>query len=110
MVQPTVFVEWSQDWPEVRVGECEFHGEKWLGLYYGDKIFAAVDGTRQPVRLELRCDERLGGLLKERYESVMAGRILGRNGIEIVCSGQLSEDELKDLLRHAYETTRANGV
>ena len=37
-------------------------------------------------------------LLQEKYESVMESRYFGRGGIEIVLSGQLEEDEIKELV------------
>ena len=67
------------------------------------KIFLCVETGTNPLRVELRCDRRLSQTLQERYESVMESRALGRNGIEIICSGQLSADEVRDLVRHAYE-------
>ena len=69
----------------------------------GEKIFLCVETGRVPLRLELRCDRRLSRTLQERYESVMESRALGRNGMEVICSGQLSADEIHDLVRHAYE-------
>lgn len=71
----------------------------------GDKICLVVEKGTNPLRIELRCDYKLSKLLQERYESVMESRSLGKNGIEIICSGQLSEDELMDLIRHAYEVS-----
>ena len=71
----------------------------------GEKICLVVEKGTNPLRIELRCDYKLSKLLQERYESVMESRSLGKNGIEIICSGQLSEDELFDLIRHAYEVS-----
>ena len=71
----------------------------------GDKICLVVEKGTNPLRIELRCDYKLSKLLQERYESVMESRSLGKNGIEIICSGQLSEEELMDLIRHAYEVS-----
>jgi predicted DNA-binding protein (MmcQ/YjbR family) len=71
----------------------------------GERIFCVISRGYQPVRLDLRCDSKLAKTLQERYESVMESRALGRNGIEIVCSGQLSDDEVYDLIRHAYEVS-----
>jgi len=50
----------------------------------------------------VRCERQLSKTLQERYESAMGGRLLGRNGLEIVCSGQLSFDEICDLIRLSY--------
>ena len=77
----------------------------WKIFERGEKIFLCMEQGKTPLRLELRCDRKLGKTLQERYESVMESRALGRNGIEIICSGQLSEEEIIDLIRHAYEVS-----
>ena len=69
----------------------------------GEKIFLVIETGTDPLRIETRCDRKLSKTLQERYESVMESRALGRNGIEIICSGQLSDDEVMDLVRHGYE-------
>ena len=71
----------------------------------GEKICVVIEKDTNPLRIELRCDYKLSKLLQERYESVMESRSLGKNGIEVICSGQLSEEELHDLIRHAYEVS-----
>lgn len=55
--------------------------------------------------MEIRCDKKLADALKEKYESVMESRYFGRGGIEIVLSGQLTQQELEDLIRHSYILT-----
>lgn len=55
--------------------------------------------------IEVRCDQKLSELLKERYESVMESRYFGRGGVEIVLAGQLSENDLADLVRLSYNMT-----
>ena len=55
--------------------------------------------------LEVRCDNKLARLLREKYESVMESRYFGRGGIEIVMSGQLKKDEIEDLVRLSYNLT-----
>ena len=72
-------------------------------IFEREKIFLCVEKGTDPLRIELRCDRRLSETLQERYESVMESRALGRNGIEVICAGQLSADEVRDLVRHAYE-------
>lgn len=103
MVSESDVLSWVQDWVGTSKGVCEYKKQKLLCLRRGEKIFLVIESEGVPLRMELRCDERLGRLLQERYESVMAGRILGRNGIEVICSGQLTVEELRDLVRHAYE-------
>ncbi len=69
------------------------------------RICTCIETGTRPLRLELRCDRKLSLTLQERYESVMESRALGRNGIELICSGQLTDEEVLDLVRHAYEMT-----
>ncbi len=79
-------------------------GDKnWRIFERAGKIFLCIELGASPLRVELRCDRKLSRTLQERYESVMESRALGRNGIEIICSGQLTDDEVHDLVRHAYE-------
>ena len=56
--------------------------------------------------IEVRTDRKLADLLREKYESVMESRYFGRGGIEVVLSGQLSEDEIYDLVRLSYNLTK----
>lgn len=55
--------------------------------------------------IEVRCDDKLSQVLKEKYESVMESRYFGRGGIEIVPTDQLSPQELEDLIRLSYNLT-----
>lgn len=89
-----------------RFGDISEKSEKgWQIFERGEKIFLCMEQSKTPLRLELRCDRKLGQTLQGRYESVMESRALGRNGIEIICSGQLTDDEIFDLIRHAYEVS-----
>ncbi len=72
----------------------------------GEKICLVVEEGTEPLRIETRCDRALSKTLQERYESVMESRALGRNGIEIICSGQLTDEEIFDLVRHSYEISQ----
>lgn len=77
---------------------------KTLTIYKkNDKIMLVIHQDTKPLRIETRCDLKLSKNLQEKYESVMESKALGRNGIEIICSGQLDKDEILDLVRHAYE-------
>ena len=69
-----------------------------------DKAFLVVRNNT----IEVRSDEKLSKLLREKYESVMESRYFGRGGIEIVNSGQLNEDEVYDLVRLSYDLSRDN--
>ena len=72
-------------------------------LYYRDKKVFLVDNEKT---LELRTDEKLAENLKGKYESVMESRYFGRGGIEIVPAGQLTDEEIKDLIRLSYVLTK----
>jgi predicted DNA-binding protein (MmcQ/YjbR family) len=55
--------------------------------------------------VEIRTDANLSKVLRDKYESVMQSRYFGRGGIEIVLSGQISQEELYDLVRLSYNMT-----
>lgn len=76
--------------------------EKTRELYLRDgRTFLVL----HPNTIEVRTDPRLSENLKEKYESVMESRYFGRGGIEIVLAGQLSQQELEDLIRLSYNLT-----
>ena len=86
------------------VEEKESEDNKDLRIFARNgKICLVIKKDSQPLRIETRCDVKLSKTLQERYESVMQSKSLGRNGIEIICSGQLTDDEVYDLVRHSYE-------
>ncbi len=65
------------------------------------KVFLVV----RPKTLEVRCERNLAQKLQGEYETVMESRYFGRGGIEIVPSGQLSREEIDDLVRLSYNLT-----
>lgn len=66
-------------------------------------MFALIAEGKNPVRLSLKCDPQLAEVLRERYESVMPGYHLNKKHWNtIVVSGQLDDEEVKDLIRHSY--------
>jgi predicted DNA-binding protein (MmcQ/YjbR family) len=68
-----------------------------------DKMFALVQEGSTPIRVSLKCDPLLAKTLRERYESVMPGYHLNKkHWITILMSGQLSWEEVQDLIRHSY--------
>jgi len=70
----------------------------------GDKMFALVAEKSEPVRISLKCDPQLSAVLREKYESVMPGYHLNKKHWNtILLTGQLSWDEIKDLIRHSYD-------
>lgn len=70
----------------------------------GDKMFAIIQEGSNPVRLSLKCDPQLAQLLRDKYETVLPGYHLNkRHWNTIICSGQLNNEELGDLIRHSYQ-------
>jgi predicted DNA-binding protein (MmcQ/YjbR family) len=78
-------------------------GEEVAVYKVGDKMFALVAEKSDPVRISLKCDPRLAETLREKYESVMPGYHLNKKHWNtIVLTGQLSWEEIQDLIRHSY--------
>lgn len=75
---------------------------------YGDKpdgkIVAIVAEDSKPLRVSLKCDPKLAEILREKYETVLPGYHLNKKHWNtILCTGQIPDDELRDLARHSYE-------
>ena len=68
-----------------------------------DKMFALIPEKSTPVRISLKCDPLLAETLREKYESVMPGYHLNKKHWNtIVLSGQLTWEDVQDLIRHSY--------
>ena len=66
--------------------------------------FAYFETGKQLYRLSVRTDPQLGQLLKDKYEEVLSGQKLNpKIWITIVLSGQLSKEEIIDLISHSYQ-------
>ena len=73
------------------------------------KMFALIQENSNPVRVSLKCDPGLAELLREKYETVLPGYHLNKKHWNtIVCTGQIPDDEFRDLIRHSYELVKAN--
>ena len=73
----------------------------------GGEIVGLVKKGSNPIQLSLRCDTNLAALLKKQYESVLASDQLNKKRfIKLLLTGQLSDQEIKDQIRHAYEETK----
>lgn len=93
--------------------------ETWLDFPFGEKIevykygrdddgqgkmFALIEAGSQPVQLSLRCDPQLSAVLRERYETVLPAQQLNKkHWITIIVTGQLPDDEVRDLARLSYQ-------
>ncbi|MEK7096279.1 MAG: MmcQ/YjbR family DNA-binding protein [Patescibacteria group bacterium] len=68
-----------------------------------DKMFALIAEKKVPVRLSLKCDPLLAETLRRKYESVLPGYHLNKKHWNtIILSGQLNDQEVKDLILHSY--------
>ena len=75
----------------------------------GDKMFALVAEKSEPVRISLKCDPKLAETLREKYESVMPGYHLNKKHWNtILLTGQLSWEEIQDLISHSYQLSTSN--
>ena len=84
------------------IGDFTTKKEENRELYLkGDRVFL----VKNTNTIEIRCDDKLNNLLKEKYESVMESRYFGRGGLEIVLANQLSPTEIEDLIRLSYNLT-----
>ena len=87
--------------------DCPF-GEGVAVYKVDDKMFALVAEGSEPVKLSLKCDPQLAEILRERYETVMPGYHLNKKHWNtILLTGQLSWEEIKDLIRHSYQLVAA---
>ena len=67
------------------------------------KMFALIADGSKPLRLSLKCDPILAESLREKYETVVAGYHLNKKHWNtIICSGQLDNEEIKDMARLSY--------
>lgn len=75
------------------------------------KMFALMPEGKTPVSISLKCDPRLAQLLRDKYESVMEGYHLNKKHWNtILLTGQLSQDETQDLIRHSYDLVAKTGA
>lgn len=82
-------------------------GEDSAVYKYGDKdngkIVAIVAEKTKPLRVSLKCDPLLAENLREKYETVVPGYHLNKKHWNtIICSGQLTNEEILDLTRLSY--------
>ncbi len=68
------------------------------------KMFAIIEDGSKPLRVSLKCDPQLAEVLREKYESVLPGYHLNKkHWNSILFTGQVPEDEIKDLTRLSYD-------
>ena len=68
------------------------------------KMFAIIREKTDPLQLSLKCDPQLAEHLRQKYEEVLPGYHLNKKHWNtILLSGQLSEQEVHDLIRLSYD-------
>ena len=94
--------EYILQMPNVRL---DFPFDEKTAVYKtNDKMFALLAENSDPIRISLKIDPQLGQLLRDKYESIQPGYHLNkRHWITILMTGRLSDDEVRDLIRHSYE-------
>ena len=79
-------------------------GEEVAVYKANDKMFALIKENKTPVQLSLKCDPLLAETLRQKYETVLPGYHLNKKKWNtILLTGQLSWDEIKDLIRLSYD-------
>jgi len=72
------------------------------------KMFALIDDGSKPLRISLKCDPILAETLREKYETVVPGYHLNKKHWNtIIYTGQLDDEEIKDLVRLSYNLVAA---
>lgn len=72
------------------------------------KIFAIVRDDSSPLNVSLKCDPQLAEILRQKYETVVPGYHLNKKHWNtIICSGQLNDEEVKDLANLSYQLVSA---
>lgn len=72
------------------------------------KMFALIAENSKPVRISLKCDPLLAEKLRETYETILPGYHLNKKHWNtIIVTGQVPDDELKDLIRLSYDLVNA---
>jgi len=78
-------------------------GESVAVYKVNDKMFALMREGVEPVQLSLKCDPELAEVLRGRYETILPGYHLNKKHWNtIILTGQLSQEEVQDLIRHSY--------
>lgn len=75
------------------------------------KLFAVIADNSKPLQVSLKCDPLLAENLREKYETVLPGYHLNKKHWNtIICTGQLSDDEIKDLAVLSYRLASGSEV
>lgn len=105
----TYLLSFSNTWLDYPFGEGTSvykFGHKETGE---GKMFAIIQDGSHPLRVSLKCDPVLAETLREKYETVVPGYHLNKKHWNtIICTGQLDDEEIKDLARLSYNLVAGN--
>ena len=76
-----------------------------VGLDNPDQaIFMLVKHNSLPLLIDVACDPKLAASLRNKYESVVPSKLMDeRSWNQVICSGQLSQQEVLDLVNLSYQ-------
>ena len=104
----TYFLSFPDTWLDFPFGEGTSVykvGDKASGE---GKMFALIADGSKPLQVSLKCDPILAETLRERYETVVPGYHLNKKHWNtIICTGQMSDDDIKDLANLSYQLVTA---
>ncbi len=67
-------------------------------------IFMLIKHNSLPLLIDVACDPKLATNLRNKYESVVPSKLMDeRSWNRVICSGQLSEQEVLDLVNLSYQ-------
>ena len=85
------------------VDELPF-GPEVLVYKVAGKLFALLSWQDEPMSINLKCEPNLALQLRDTYPQVTAGYHMNKKHWNtIICSGQLSDEEVFDLARLSYQ-------
>ena len=96
--------------------------DTWLDYPFGEKVavykvgprekgkmYAIIQENSTPLQVSLKCDPQLAVVLRDKYESVMAGYHLNKKHWNtVLLTGQVPDEEIKDFAYHSYLLVSGN--
>lgn len=68
-----------------------------------DQIVGVIYTDKKPLKISLRCDRNLIKKLSNLYESASPSKLLNPTKyLDLILAGQLSPEQVGDLIGHAY--------
>lgn len=72
-------------------------------------LYAVLEKDSQPPRLSLKCDQLLAERLRQDYETVLSAKNLNKKFWNtIICTGQVSDEDLKSLINLSFQLANSS--